>query len=197
VIDFDAFAADCRLRGRLDLTGPRITDLLNAAPGLTVVDACLESLEDGHEVQVPEVVVERADLWAVAGTGPRGDPSRRLRTNSVRVGMDLSPYWVEGYVHSTPASDPLGAVLRRSPWVPLTDAVVRWSRGAETIEESREVLIVNREHVASMRPIVEELALLPGEVARERPAIAAGMLDLTHAIRYPGVGETGADDDRP
>jgi hypothetical protein len=196
VIDFDAFAADCRLRGRLDLTGPRMTDLLNAAPGLTVVDARLESLEDGHEVQVPEVVVERSDLCAVAGTGPRGDESRRLHTNSVRVGIDVPPYRVEGYLHSTPASDPLGAVLRRSPWVPLTDAVIRWARGTETREERRDVLIVNREQVVSMRPIVEELALLPGEVARARPAIAAGTPDPTHATRATGVGTTD-EDDRP
>jgi hypothetical protein len=54
VLDLDAYAADCRLSGCVDLWDGRLTDRLNTTEELRIEDARLESLEDGHIVETPE-----------------------------------------------------------------------------------------------------------------------------------------------
>jgi len=82
VLDFEAYAADCRLFGHLEPGDGRLTDLLNATAELRLEDVCLESLEDGHVVEIPEIVVSIGELCAVVASGPRGDIGRRLRTHA-------------------------------------------------------------------------------------------------------------------
>ena len=126
MIAMEAYAADCRLFGYVDLGEGRLTDFLNASPELRIQDARLESLADGHVTEAAELMVARDELCAVIAIGPRGDTARRLRTHATRVEVDLGPYQVVGEVHGTPASDPLGAVLRRAAWVPLTGVTVMY-----------------------------------------------------------------------
>lgn len=87
--ELDAYAADCRLFGEVDLADGRLTDLLNATSELRIVDARLESLLDGHVVRSPELIVARDELYAVVAAGLRGDTARRLRTNAINVVVDL------------------------------------------------------------------------------------------------------------
>ena len=84
------------------------------------------------------------ELYAVVASGPRGDVTRRLRTRATRVEVDLGPYQVVGAVHGTPASDPLGAVLRRAAWVPLTDVIVVYHLGEDPVKDAVATLVVNR-----------------------------------------------------
>ena len=144
MIALEAYASDCRLFGSVDLGDGRLTDLLNASPELRIHDARLESLADGHVVETPEILLARDELCAVVAAGPRGDTARRVRTYATLFVVDLGPYEIVGVVHSTSASDPLGAVLRRAAWVPMTDASITYRRGSATVTEDVDVLLVNR-----------------------------------------------------
>ena len=161
VPDLDAYAADCRLFGRVDLGERRLTDELNATPELRVQDARLESLEDGHLVEAGEVTVLTDELYAVVATGPRGEPARRLRTHARRVVVSVGPYTVVGLAHGTPASDPLSTAIRRAAWLPLTDAQITYRRGPDDVTDEAETLLVNRSLATSFRAVEEEAVLLP------------------------------------
>jgi hypothetical protein len=183
VVELEAYAADCRLYGLIDLGDRRLTDVLNATHELPVTDARLESLADGHVVEMPELTVDGAELCAVVAAGSRGDASRRLRTHATRVHVDVGPYRIEGSVHGTPAADPVALALRRAAWLPLTDCTVAYRRGSETVKEDVEILLVNRDLATSLRPVEETSALLPWETAREKPAMTSRSVDLTHSLQ--------------
>lgn len=191
MIDLEAYSGDCRLHGHLELGEGRLTDLLNTTPELNILDARLESLVDGHVVELPEVAVATDELCAVVASGPRGEAARRLRTHSARVVIEVGPYHVEGAVHGTPASDPLGSVLRRTAWVPLTDATVRYVLGGNSVSDAMETLIVNRKLATSLRPVEETVVALPWEAATKPRPASSRALDLTGTLR----DEEPADDD--
>ena len=187
MIDFEGYAGDCRIHARLEIGTDRLTDVLNSTSELRIVDARLESLADGHGVELPELALEHDELCAVVAAGPRGDAARRLRTRATRVVIELDPYRIEGDVHGTPASDPIGLVLRRAAWIPLTDVTIGYTFAGEAVREAIETLLVNRMMAASIRSVTEEMPLLPGETPRAHSAATAGTLDLTGTLR-PGAG---------
>ncbi len=114
MVEIDAYAADCRVHGQVELEEGRLSDQLNRAPELLIRDARLEGLDDGHVVEISEVTIAREELCAVVVSGPRGDVARRLHTRTTRVEVEVGPYRVEGRVHGTPASEPLGVGLAAS-----------------------------------------------------------------------------------
>jgi hypothetical protein len=183
VIEFEAYAADCRLLGEVDLGAGRLTDLLNGAPELSIRDARLESLADGHVVETPEMTVVRDELYAVVASGPRGDLTRRLRTHATRVEVDLGPYQIVGLVHGTPASDPIASALRRAAWVPLTEATITFHRGSDVITSEIPTLLVNRTLASSLRAVEEASTPLPWETQRTPRPAASRALDLTGTLR--------------
>lgn len=183
VIELDAYAADCRLFGLVDLGDGRLTDFLNATPELRIRDARLESLADGHVMEAPELMVARDELCAVVASGPRGDTARRLRTHTTRVVVDLGPYQIVGSVHGTPASDPLGAAFRRAAWVPLTDVTVTYRRGLDSVSDNVATMLVNRNVASSFRAVEEASVAFPWEAQRmPRPATPRAV-DLTGTLR--------------
>lgn len=188
VIELDAYAADCRLFGLVDLEEGRLTDLLNATLELPIRDARLESLADGHVVEASELTVAHDEICAIVASGPRGDAARRLRTHATRVMVDLGPYQIVGLVHGTPASDPLGTALRRAAWVPLTDATVTYLRGGNPASDDVETLLVNRHKASSIRAVESESVVLPWEAPRTPRPTTARAFDLTGTLR---------DDERP
>ncbi len=193
MLDFDAYAADCRLFGRLEPGDGRLTDLLNATAELRIEDARLESLADGHVVEMPEIVVSFDELCAVVAGGPRGDAGRRLRTHAIRVTVDLGPYTVEGLVHGTPASDPLGAAVRRAAWLPLTEATVTYRRGDDSVRDEVPTLLVNRTLASSFRAVEEVSVALPWEGKRTPKPATPRAIDLTGTLR----DEERAERDQP
>ena len=193
MIDFEAYAADCRLFGKVDLGTGRLTDLLNGAPQLSIRAAHLESLADGHVVETPEMTVARDELYAVVASGPRGDLTRRLRTHATRVVVDLGPYRIVGLVHGTPASDPIATALRRAAWVPLTEATIAFNRGSDVITGEVPTLLVNRTLASSLRAVEEASTPLPWETHRTPRPAASRALDLTGTLRDeapPDLDET-------
>lgn len=160
-IEFVGFSGDCRIFGEIRLDAGRLTDMLNAATSLTVRNALLESLDDGHTVEVEEVTVEREDLFAVVGTGPRGDEHRRVRTRPHRMQLELGPYLVLGQLHAFPGADPLSSVLRRAPMVPLTNATIAFSRAGEIQLVDAATLLVNRELTSWIKPTADEAIAFP------------------------------------
>jgi hypothetical protein len=189
MLELEAYAADCRVYGRVDLGDRRLTDMLNGAPELRVADAKLEGLADGHVVEMSELTIGRDELFAVVASGPRGDAARRVRTHTTRVTVDLGPYHVEGNVHGTPASDPLHVALRRAAWVPLTDATVTYRRGPDAVTDEVATLLVNRELATSFKAVQEVSAALPWEAARAPRQATPRAIDLTGTLQ----NETGPD----
>jgi hypothetical protein len=191
VLDFDAYAADCRLFGQMEPGDGRLTDRLNATQELSIHAARLESLADGHVVEAAEIVVASAELCAVVASGPRGELGRRLRTHATRVSVDLGPYTVVGLVHGTPASDPLGAAVRRAAWLPLTEATVTYRRGTDSVCDEVATLLVNRTLANSFRAVEEVSAALPWEAkTTPRPATSRA-IDLTGTLRDQERPERG------
>ena len=166
MIALDAYAADCRVTGQVDIGEARMTDVLNSSPELQIQDARLESLNNRRIVELPELTVEYDELCAVVANGSRGDAERRLRTRATRVEVDLGPYHVEGAVHGTPASDPVIASFRRGSWVPLTEVTVTYQAGDDPQTDTVSTLIVNRDLATLFRAIEEKHVLLPWETSR-------------------------------
>jgi hypothetical protein len=191
VIELDAFAADCRVYGDVDLGEGRLTDLLNGVEELRIGNARLESLVDGHVAQSDELVVSRDELYAVVAGEPRGSVARRLHTHASKVVAELGPYHVTGSIHGTAASNPLAGVLRRAPWVPLTDAVITYPKGAHTFSEKFPTLLINRAVASSIRAAVDEATPhLPWEGPQTPLVQSTGALDLTGSVQGEGPDET-------
>ncbi len=151
-----AYASDCRLSGEVESGEGRLTDFLNDTPDVVVRGARLESLADGRIVEAGDLTITLDELFAVVASGARGDPARRIRTRMTRVRVELGPYTVEGTLHALPAADPLGTVLRRPAWLPLTDATIGYAFAREQASDAVETLIVNRELARSVRPVEGE-----------------------------------------
>jgi hypothetical protein len=148
-----AYAVDCLLSGAIEMGEERLSDQLDTVLLSPLRDARLEDLADGHVVEVPELVLEPDDLCAVVAQEPRGDVLRRLHTRTARATAEVGPYQVEGTVHGTPASEPLGRALRRDTWVPMTDVTVMYRRGSEDVSDDVEVLLVNRHLLRHFREV--------------------------------------------
>jgi hypothetical protein len=129
-----AWAGDCRVRGEVDLPEGRLSD------------------EDGHEVMLDELEVERRELHLIAADGRQGDPIRRTRTITDPVRLEIGPFRVTGNLHRHPASQPMAALSRHARFVPMTDATLDLLDGSRPSEELP-VLLVNRELVRKHEPL--------------------------------------------
>jgi hypothetical protein len=192
MIALDAYAADCRVTGQVDIGEARMTDVLNSSPELQIQDARLESLNNRRIVELPELTVEYDELCAVVANGSRGDAERRLRTRATRVEVDLGPYHVEGAVHGTPASDPVIASFRRGSWVPLTEVTVTYQAGDDAQTDTVSTLIVNRDLATLFRAIEEKQVLLPWE--KNRAIVASLANSDADDLARPGVAPVVAQE---
>jgi hypothetical protein len=125
-VELTVYAGDSVAFGRLALAGDRVTDLMNDRTEFEFVDACLESLDDGHELLVRSVYIARDEIFAVAVAGPRGDPTRRRRTRPIPVELRVGRYDVSGNIHIVPGTDPIIGFRRRRVMVPLTEATIEF-----------------------------------------------------------------------
>ena len=180
MVEFNAYALDCRVHGRIDLGDGRLSDQLAHIQEVLVRDARLEDLADGHLVVLPELTIDREELCAVVASEPRGDQSRRLHTWTTRIEAEVGPYRVDGRVHGRAGSTPLGLSLQRQPWVPLTDATVKYHCGSDEVIEEVGTLLVNREVMRSYRA-VEEVGVAPPSALRWSPQSPAGPGEETRA----------------
>ena len=183
MVEIDAYAADCRVHGQIEVGEGRLSDQLNRTPELLIRDARLEGLDDGQLVDMSEITIARDELCAVVVSGPRGDVARRLHTRTTHVEVEVGPYLVEGRVHGTPASEPLAVFLRQLAWVPLTEATVKYRCGAGDVSEEMATLLVNRHLVRSFRAVKEARLGLPSIAPRAPKTAARGAIGSTATPR--------------
>ena len=126
IVELTVFAGDSVAFGRLSLTADRVTDLMNDSTEFEFVDTYLQSLNDSHGLLVRTVVVAREEILAVAVAGPRGDPTRRIRTRPIPVELRVGRYDVSGNIHVIPGTDPIIGFRRRRVMVPLTEATIEF-----------------------------------------------------------------------
>ena len=110
-----AWAGDCLVRGSVELGDGRLSDRVNELDVVTFFDVTLRGLDDGHEVTVDELEVERGELHVIEVQGRRGDPARRLRTVEERVTLELGPFEVTGNLHRPPHTHSLAALQPLGP----------------------------------------------------------------------------------
>ena len=139
------YADDSVAFGHLALTADRLTELMNNRVEFDLVDALLESLDDGHEVTVGTVGVTRDEICAVAVTGPRGDPARKIPTHVFPVEVKLGPYDVTGNIHVHPGTDPITVFRRRRVMVPLTEATIEFDAPEGRRRLRLGTMLVNRD----------------------------------------------------
>jgi hypothetical protein len=96
---------------------------------------------------VHEILVARHELALVRAGGPRGDRALRVPTTPHRLVMRSGRYLVAGRLHSSYGEDPLAALRRREPMIPLTDAAILFRVGIDIVEEPAGTVIVNRDLV--------------------------------------------------
>jgi hypothetical protein len=167
-LEFVGFAADCRIVARLTLIDERLSDMLNKQARFRLFEVTLISLEDGHEVALPELRIDRDDLLAVVASGPRGIRERRIRTEQVRMQLGLGPYTVLGQLHLPPGRDPVRSVLERGPMMPLTNATLAYVEAGEVRAFDSPALVVNRQGADWIQPTADEAEHFPDVPILER-----------------------------
>jgi hypothetical protein len=143
IVGLTVYTGDSLAFGYLPLSAGRVTDLLNEHQEFEFVDTHLESLEDGHGLTLPAVVIEREEIFVVAVAGPRGDPKRRTRTRPIPIELRVGPYDVLGNIHVVPGTDPLSSFRRRT-MVPITEATIEWDTPEGRRVAQWDTVVVNR-----------------------------------------------------
>jgi len=145
IVELTVYAGDSVAFGRVALTADRVTDLMNDCTEFEFVDTFLQSLDDSHGLLVRTVVVARNEIFAVAVAGPRGNPTRRIRTRPVPVELHLGRYDVSGNIHVVPGTDPIIGFRRRRVMVPLTEATIEFDSPDGRKLSRFGTLLVNRD----------------------------------------------------
>jgi hypothetical protein len=140
-----AWAEDCQVSGHVELGEGRLSDQVNELEVVTFFDATLAALEDGRQLKVDEVEVERRELHVIEVTGRQGDPARRLRTIKDAVVLQVGPYTLKGSLHRSPVSQPLAALASWNRFVPVTDVTLDTGGPAGPIR--RDIVLVNRDRI--------------------------------------------------
>lgn len=161
LLEFVAYAEDCVLYGRVRLAAERLTDMLNGHDEFELVDVMVERLDGLGAIEVKEVLVHRDELLLVHATGPRGNQARRTRTREHPLAVRIGPYEIRGSLHAFPGHDPLTTILRRKPMVPMTDAWIEYTAGAERRRRRVGALIMNRQQIDTVAHAVDEWVELP------------------------------------
>lgn len=165
-VEFQAFAGDCTITGRVTMFGERLTDFLNGQERFRIHHVVLESLEDGHQVEVDSVSLERTELLAVVATGPRGSEKQRQQRDQTRMELSIGPYRILGRLHVQAGIDPVASVLQREPMIPLTNATIGYDLKGELVMRDVATVIVNRLLVEWIAPTGEEASLFPAATVR-------------------------------
>jgi hypothetical protein len=160
-VEFVAYGEDCVLSGVVRMAADRLTDMLNEHDEYLLVDVLVEGLAGDRAVEVTEVLVRREELLLVAAAGPRGNQGRRHRTRSHPVAIQMGPYQVRGYLHALPGADPVQAIRRRQPMVPLTDAWIEFPPSSGRERRRVGTVVVNREQIDWIVPAIDHEVEMP------------------------------------
>lgn len=160
-VDFLAFAGDCTITAKTTMFGDRLTDFLNGQERFRLSKVTFEALEDGRLVGVDSVSIERGDLLAVIGMGPRGNEKERVHLETQRMELQLGPYLVLGQLHLSKGVDALKSVQTRNVMVPFTNATVAYSLAGNVVARDIGTIIVNRSLVEWIAPTSDEATAFP------------------------------------
>jgi hypothetical protein len=171
-IEFTGFAGDCIVTGRFALAAKRLTDQLNAVRVVPLEDVVLDGL-DGHRVETATFQIDRSELCAVVGRGPRGRRSLRIATERRRLQVQVGPYVVLGRYHGPLGATSLRTFAERDPMVPLTDATIAYVVGGVLEVVDAPTLIINRELAAWYRETDESFE--PSFPSFAQPAVRSSI----------------------
>lgn len=160
-VEFVAYGEDCVLSGFTRMDADRLTDMLNEHEEYQLVDVLVEGLTGDKAVEAAEVIVQRDELFLVHAAGPRGNQDRRRRTRSHPVAIQMGPYHIRGYVHTLPGADPVQAIRRRNPMIPLTDAWIEFASPSGRQRRRVGTVVVNREQIDWIVPAVDDEVEMP------------------------------------
>lgn len=183
-IEFAAYTEDCRIFGFLVVEGERLSDWLNERDEYELIDVLVVALDDGRSTESRTLTVRRDDLLAVRGTGPRGNAARRSRMRPSPITLLTGPYTIHGYLHAPPGANPLLAIRRRPPMVPLTEAWIEYASGGDLRRARVGTIIVNHDVLDWIRLSREEEVRLPDLPAESTIDVRAK--DLTGHIWVAG-----------
>ena len=176
LIEFKGYAEDCIVSGRLDLTAPRLTDMLNDRSAIRLREVTLESLVDGVAIQVPTFTMHRDDLCAAKASGPRGAAHLRVATVIHRVQAHLGPYNVLGCLHTHPPDTLVTSLGGRGPMLPLTDATIAYVIGGILEVRDVSVVLINRELASWVRDAESDAIVVGSAIPSTDAAVAAGVI---------------------
>jgi hypothetical protein len=165
-VEFQGFGGDCTIAGRITMFGERLTDFLNGQERFRLHKVEFQSLDDGHTVTEDSISVERNDLLAVVGTGPRGNEKQRVPLEEARMQLSIGPYLVLGRLHVHPGRDPMRDVLARDPMIPFTGVTMAYTVAGSVVARDLRTLIVNRNLVEWITATDEEAVLFPEATIR-------------------------------
>ena len=168
-IELAAYAEDCRIFGFVHLDTDRLTDYLNAREQFELRDVLVVALEDGRASEAKTLTVERHELLAVRGSGPRGNANRRGRTRPCPMTLQTGPYTIHGHLHGLPGADPLKALRLRRPMVPLTESWIEYLADGEAHRARVGTIIVNREVMDWIRVSTGDELRLPDLSVETKP----------------------------
>lgn len=165
-VEFQAFSGDCTIVGRMTMFGERLTDFLNGQERFQLHKVEFQSLDDGHTVAMDSVNLEREDLLAVVGTGPRGNQKQRVQLEEARMQLSIGPYIILGRLHVPPGHDPMRNVLQREPMIPFTSVTMAFSVAGSVVARDLGTIIVNRHLVEWITEPGEDAVLFPEATIR-------------------------------
>jgi hypothetical protein len=155
MIDFLAFDdGGSAIRGRVDLVGDRMADLLGLGQAIPLLDVELHDLRSRGIQAEDRHTIDPARLSIVVGTGPRGALVRRVETASRPVSLSIGPFTVHGLLHAPFPADPIAHVFERT-WIPLTDAVLEYQGGGRMCRDRFDTILVNRAAARTIAAINE------------------------------------------
>jgi hypothetical protein len=150
-VELIVFTADRRISGSIPLADDRLSDMLNSVPRIVMRGSEVQDLLIGAPPQFADVTVAVGSIVAALVSGRRGVETRRRKTDVHRVTLGIVRYIVRGWLHfpsglpvDIDSRDPAAVLAGRDILVPLTDATIRYERGAETVTESFETILINR-----------------------------------------------------
>ncbi len=181
-IEFLGFAADCTITGKMTMFGDRLSDFLNGQERFRVHHIECESLEDGHRVPVDSISIERDDLLAVVGTGPRGNEKQRVPLQTARIHVSIGPYLLLGRLHTNAGADAVASVLKREPMLPLTNVTIAYEMAGAIVAQDVPTVIINRLLVDWISPTTEAATLFP-DVPVRSPFTQRLQKDMTGGMR--------------
>jgi hypothetical protein len=149
LVRFEAFLAAQRMFGWVRLEADRLTDLLNSHDLVELTNVLVEESRDGATILTDETSIPRSEIVAVVASGPRGDPSQRVETETHPVRVEAGAYRIGGLLHVQTGDDPAERFAQGGPMVPLTQAWLQypWAEGAR--RDARATVIVNRRAATS------------------------------------------------